>query len=105
MLNITNKLIAAAAATALGTVLSMAGAERSGTVISDHCVRLQKSENGIWEYVKDWHDGYNVHPYARIKVKITPEGKVLPQKDNASGLVVFQDITEAEYNATRCIAL
>jgi hypothetical protein len=106
MLNITNKLFAAAAATALGTVLLLAGSgyER-GAAASDHCLRIQKSENGTWEYVKDWHDGYNLHKYAKIKVKITTDGKVSPQKDNATGLVVFRDVTEAEYNASRCMSL
>jgi hypothetical protein len=92
----------AATATAICTALLAGGKYEKRIDPADHCLKLQKSEHGTWEYVKDWHDGYNVHPYARIKVRVDGHGRLIPERDNATGLVVFQEISEAEYNAVQC---
>ena len=102
MLNQTNKLMLAATATAICTALMAGGGYEKDADPSERCLKLLQSENGTWEYVRNWHDGYNLHPYAKIKVKIGAAGTLRPERDNATGMVVFREISEAEYNAAKC---
>ncbi|WP_353662661.1 hypothetical protein [Hydrogenimonas sp. SS33] len=67
----------------------------SGTVLlegSSHSV-----DDVAWDYAADWYDGYNVHPYVKIKAVIDPSGKVRHLKDNATGMYQFVEVSKAEY--------
>ena len=101
MLNDSGKWMLALTAVAIGTALLAGGTyERAPENVG--CLKLEKSADGTWEYVKAWHDGYNLHPYAKIRVKIGPAGTLRPERDNATGLILFEEVSEAEYNAARC---
>ena len=96
------KLPAALTALALGTVLLIgSGPVEKGAHI--HVVSAQKCipTGEVWEYVKEWHDGYNVHKYVKIKGKRGKNGEVKYYRDNATGLLVFRDVTKAEYEAAK----
>ncbi len=54
----------------------------------------QKSD---WEYITNWFDGYNLHPYVKLKICPTVRGLTTPCKDNATGLMIFEDITRLQY--------
>ncbi|WP_456452145.1 hypothetical protein [Hydrogenimonas sp.] len=105
MLIITNKIIAVTAASAIATTLLLAGNTLATEASQAPCIKLQKSENGMWEYVRNWHDGYNLHPYAKIKVEVGADGALKYRRDNATGLLVFKDISEAEYAAVGCLKM
>ena len=96
------KLTAGMTALALGTVLLIG----SGQVEKERTIdgfSAQKSipTDEVWEYVKEWHDGYNVHEFVKIKGKKGKNGEVKYYRDNATGLLVFRDVTKAEYEAAK----
>ena len=66
---------------------------------------LRGPDGALWEVLKDWHDGFNRHPYVQVKVDIDSDGKIVYRRDNASGLMIFRDLTARQYAeaAGRCL--
>ena len=101
MLNRSSKLMAGAMVLALGTVLLIGSSKvEKETKIDNSSVR-NITVGDVWDYVKEWHDGYNIHKYVKIKGRKGKNGEMKYYRDNATGLLVFQDVSKAEYEAAK----
>ena len=102
MLNASYKFLTAAMVLTLGTVLLIgSGQYEKSMTTGKQSIQRTVSNGEVWEYAKDWYDGYNLHEYVKIKGKIGKNGDVIHFRDNATGLLVFRDVSKVEYDQVK----
>ncbi|WP_457596535.1 hypothetical protein [Hydrogenimonas sp.] len=92
------------AGAALAAVVSALPSQHATQTAALHCIHHDAENGGSWEYLKDWFDGYNLHPYAKVGVEISDSGRVTYRRDRATGMVLFRDIGPREYAEAGCPA-
>ena len=97
MLTSSKKFLSIALLFALGSgaIVASGGHYEKKTLISSSMQRDLSDET--WDFARNWFDGYNVHPFVKIKSSLDQKGRIVHLRDNATGMPIFREISANEY--------